>query len=260
MLNRRSLPRVRSLADIVKRTPARHRPDVTSDVQRLHEAGLHSVAELTVAVRSPATDPDIRSLSCWAIAQTRPRGWIQLLGSVARVDPHAGVAHAAINGLLRHGSALARRAIHEALLNGVHPANRAAAAWALGTLRAKRDAALLVRVATRRREAVAVRAEAAEALGYLGNRLAVEPLIGLLDDPEGDVRANAAFALGNLADPRALPFLAKLSKDSTVAGSLGLICDVASGAAKTIRRHQEYSKRPPRRRRSRRPRSSSTVK
>ncbi len=255
MGKRRPSPRLRSLADIVQRTPARHRLRVRNDVQRLQEAGLQSVADLTVAVQSSGTDPDVRSLSCWAIAEMRPRGWIQLLGSVARVDPHVGVAHAAINGLLRDGSRLARRTIHDGLLDGVHPANRIAAAWALGTMHAKRAAALLVRVATSPREAVEVRAEAAEALGYLGNRLAVEPLIGLLSDPAGDVRANAAFALGNLADPRALPFLEKLSTDGTAAGTLGRICDVASEAAKTIRRHQGYSKRPPRSKR-RRPRSS----
>lgn len=255
MVEQRPSPQMRSLADIVRRTPARHRLAVKGDVQRLQEAGLQSAADLRVAAQSSTIDPDIRSLSCWAIAQMRPRGWIQLLGSVARVDPHLGVAHAAINGLLRGGSRSARRAIHDGLVDGVHPTNRVAAAWALGTIHANRAAPLLVRVATNRREAVNVRAEAAEALGYLRNRRAVEPLIGLLTDPAADVRANAAFALGNLGDARALPFLERLSTDRTAAGTLGRICDVASDAAKTIRMLQPSSERPPRKKR-RRPRAT----
>ncbi len=188
------------------------------------------------------------------IAQMRQRGWIQVLGTVARVDPHPRVVLVAVEGLLRDGSRSARRAIHNGLVDGVHPANRAGAAWALGVMQAKRFASLLVRVATNRREAVNVRAEAAEALGYLRNRRAVEPLIGLLTDPAADVRANAAFALGNLGDARALRFLERLSADRTAAGTLGRICDVASDAAKSIRMLQPSSERPSRKKR-RRPRT-----
>lgn len=48
-----------------------------------------------------------------------------------------------------------------------------------------------------------VRGAAAEALGQLGDRLAVEPLIAVLSDDEWYVRSRAAQALGRLGDDRA---------------------------------------------------------
>jgi HEAT repeat protein len=50
-----------------------------------------------------------------------------------------------------------------------------------------------------------VRQNAAEALGQLGNPKAVAPLIALLQDSQGDVRQAAAEALGRLGNERALP-------------------------------------------------------
>jgi len=63
-----------------------------------------------------------------------------------------------------------------------------------------------------------VRAEAAQALGDLGDDAATTPLIGRLDDDEPTVRAAAADALGGLADLAALePLLAaSFDPDETV--------------------------------------------
>ncbi|HEX2913416.1 MAG TPA: HEAT repeat domain-containing protein [Chloroflexia bacterium] len=52
-----------------------------------------------------------------------------------------------------------------------------------------------------------IRYIAADALGQLGNRQAVEPLIHLLNDPDWLVRFEAARSLGRIGDPRALPAL-----------------------------------------------------
>lgn len=52
--------------------------------------------------------------------------------------------------------------------------------------------------------------KAAEELGRLGDRRAVEPLIDALGDDDELVRVRAAKALGILGDPRALPPLQKL--------------------------------------------------
>ena len=60
----------------------------------------------------------------------------------------------------------------------------------------------------------AVRQQAAEALGQSGNSRAVEPLIALLADPETAVRTSAATALGEIKDPRALePLLTAFKAD-----------------------------------------------
>ncbi len=49
-----------------------------------------------------------------------------------------------------------------------------------------------------------LRKRAAEALGHLGERKAVDALVGTLQDADRLVRRSAVEALGKLADPRAL--------------------------------------------------------
>ena len=59
-----------------------------------------------------------------------------------------------------------------------------------------------------------VRADAAGALGNIGDPLAVDPFILALNDSDSDVREEAAGALGNIGDPRAVEPLTYLaSKD-----------------------------------------------
>ena len=50
-----------------------------------------------------------------------------------------------------------------------------------------------------------MREQAAFALGQLRDPRAVDPLIAALKDANGDVREQAAFALGQLRDKRAAP-------------------------------------------------------
>ena len=59
----------------------------------------------------------------------------------------------------------------------------------------------------------ATRGVAAWALGKLGERSAVAPLIAALRDPDAHVREMAVLALGELRDPRAVPALAALAGD-----------------------------------------------
>jgi HEAT repeat protein len=58
-----------------------------------------------------------------------------------------------------------------------------------------------------------VRAESAYALGELGDRRAVEPLVAALEDGGRQVRLEAAEALGRLGDPRAIDALVALLDD-----------------------------------------------
>ncbi len=75
------------------------------------------------------------------------------------------------------------------------------------------------------------RRSAAAALGKLGDRRAVEPLIARLEDENSSVRRSAAEALGELGDKRAVePLLKKLEKDyyyalKATANALGKLGD-----------------------------------
>ncbi len=59
-----------------------------------------------------------------------------------------------------------------------------------------------------------VRRAAAQSLGRLGDRRAVQPLITVLADPEAEVRRSAIEALSDLEDPAAIGPIAGLLKDS----------------------------------------------
>ncbi len=56
------------------------------------------------------------------------------------------------------------------------------------------------------------RIDAAWALGELGDQRAVEHLIKVLSDPDDTVRYNVVKALGNLGDNKAVPYLSKALK------------------------------------------------
>ncbi|HMA36537.1 MAG TPA: HEAT repeat domain-containing protein [Chloroflexia bacterium] len=82
---------------------------------------------------------------------------------------------------------------------------RAEAAFALGQIGDPRAVEPLI--AALRDEDTVVRTEAAAALGALGDRRAVEPLIRALYDTQWEVRSNAALSLGALGDHRAFAHL-----------------------------------------------------
>ena len=58
-----------------------------------------------------------------------------------------------------------------------------------------------------------VRQSAAEELGHLKAGQALEPLVGLFNDPDEDVRWAAVRAVGDLRDERATPYLVKAIED-----------------------------------------------
>jgi HEAT repeat protein len=61
---------------------------------------------------------------------------------------------------------------------------------------------------------------------------AVPGLISALSDPDGNVRRGAAWALGEIGDPRAVPYLIDLLEDTSgdMFGIGGRVCDVAAEA------------------------------
>jgi len=119
-----------------------------------------------------------------AIARLRPAGALGVLDALERAAPEvrlrARIARAAFGGT---GS---RDVLERAL---VHPA-------------------------------FDIRAVAAEILGLLGDRNAVNALSRALDDPRSSVRVAAAWALGRLGDPAAAPALdrARAGNDRALAG------------------------------------------
>jgi HEAT repeat protein len=61
-----------------------------------------------------------------------------------------------------------------------------------------------------------IRKDAVDALGYLGESSAVEPLINVLRDDDTDIRNKAAEALRHIGDEKAIASLKKASKDKAI--------------------------------------------
>ena len=94
------------------------------------------------------------------------------------------------------------------------------AAWGLGCLGDKKAVDPLMG-ATKQKDAD-VRRCAAEALGLLSDRKAVKALLTLTEDREADVRGASIWALGALGDPSAVPALVKaLADDELYTDSYG---------------------------------------
>ncbi len=80
------------------------------------------------------------------------------------------------------------------------------------------------------------RAEAARALGYLADARAFMPLIVALDDADAEVRGSAAWALGGLRDPRCLVPLLIALDDADDRVREGAACGLGrSGDARAVR-------------------------
>jgi HEAT repeat protein/energy-coupling factor transporter ATP-binding protein EcfA2 len=93
---------------------------------------------------------------------------------------------------------------------------RAQAAQALGEIGDVRAVEALIGIL--QDSNVAVRRDAAEALGKIGNAHAVEALIVALSDPHEDVRKSSAKALGKIGDSRAIGPLITLLHDKEAGG------------------------------------------
>ena len=96
------------------------------------------------------------------------------------------------------------------LKNGRRPFNRAAAAFAMQMVTTPRTIRALESAIENKSEHPRVRGEAAEALAHCHRRNSHDVLLRGLSDSSKDVRFWCAFALGEMAEERAIPSLKRL--------------------------------------------------
>lgn len=96
------------------------------------------------------------------------------------------------------------------LKNGRRPFNRAAAAFAMQMVTTPRTIRALESVVKNKSERPRVRGEAAEALAHYHRKKSHDVLLTGLGDSSKDVRFWCAFALGEMAEKRAIPSLKRL--------------------------------------------------
>jgi HEAT repeat protein len=213
----------------------KNRKHIRPWVQQLVDAGVRSSRDLIDLLTDTSQDDRLRLFACRALWVMRNRRAAPAFVQVLSDDPNLTLANETAIGLEALRSQTVVPALIKALRAGKHPGNRVAAAWTLGNVHAKTAVPMLLRVLADQREDPDVRAECAEALGNIGLRRAVLPLIRALTDTSPEVRFWAAFALGKIGDRRALPHLERLSTDQTVIPRWWAISKEASDAITSIR-------------------------
>jgi HEAT repeat protein len=121
------------------------------------------------------------------------------------------------------------------LKNGRRPFNRAAAAFAMQMVTTPRTIKALENALKNKSEHPRVRGEAAEALAHYHRRKSHDVLLTGLGDSSKDVRFWCAFALGQMAEKRAIPSLKRLvASDRRIVKGLHSVAQEASDAIDNI--------------------------
>jgi HEAT repeat protein len=121
------------------------------------------------------------------------------------------------------------------LKKGRTPFNRAAAAFAMQMVATPRTIRALESVVADKSESPRVRGEAAEALAHRHRRKSHDVLLKGLSDSSKDVRFWCAFALGEMAEKRAIPFLKGLvATDKRIVKGFHSVAKEASDAIENI--------------------------
>lgn len=128
-----------------------------------------------------------------------------------------------------------QRPLIQTLRNGRRPFNRAAAAYAMQVVSTLQTIRALEGAVRNKREHPRVRGEAAEALAHCHRRKSHDVLLAGLRDPSKDVRFWCAFALGEMAEKRAVPALKRLvATDSRIVKGFRSVAKEADDAIENI--------------------------
>jgi HEAT repeat protein len=130
------------------------------------------------------------------------------------------------------------------LRKGHKPFNRAAAAFAMQILKTPRIVRALERSVENKSEHPRVRGEAAEALAHGHRKRSHDVLLKGLGDPSKDVRFWCAFALGEMADQRAIAVLKRLVEtDKRVVRGFHSVAKEAADAIENIQSEKKGHRR-----------------
>jgi HEAT repeat protein len=170
-----------------------------------------AIDPLLDALKDKAVQDGIASSSGldWIVDQ---RGIEMALRAFTMQDVTDDFRRVALGQIIRHGHPRRVEFLLQMLSNADYPTRRTTIA-AVMRLRVKEAVVPLIEIVKTAKYNLD-RAEAAEALGELGDRRAFDALVGALSDPTSLVRSDAAEALGKLGDPRAVTHLLPLLDDN----------------------------------------------
>ncbi|MDQ2732522.1 MAG: HEAT repeat domain-containing protein [Armatimonadota bacterium] len=190
--------------------------------------------ECLIEIVTQHEDPKARLNAAYQLAETKgQRASSVFLGLL--IDPNREMRYCAALSLRKFPGASSVQALIQCVTTDADSDARKVAAYSLGCLRARRGIVPLIQVMLNAEEEPEVRGQAAEALGMIRSRRGVSPLRKALSDPVIDVRYWAAFALGQIGDPSAIPDLERLAaEDKAVLDRWGSVRDEALGALQNL--------------------------
>lgn len=175
---------------------------------------ITNLGELYETLSNNGSSNRARAAACWLV------GWLGLteargsLFSRLENDADSDVVWEAARALSNlPGTA---RRIEALLQTSNEPERMTAMVWALGNIGERRSVSPLIRILQDTSANPRLRGHAAEALGSCGDRAASQVLIEGLADAAPEVRFWSAFALGELGEERALPDLESLAESDHV--------------------------------------------
>jgi len=153
-------------------------------------------------------------------------------------------AFEAAKAVWEDSDALLERPLILTLKNGRRPFNRAAAAFAMQMVTTAKTVQALERSVKDKSERPRVRGEAAEALTHHHRKKSHDVLLAGLADSSKDVRFWCAFALGEMAEKRAIPSLKHLAAtDRRIVKGFHSVAKEAADAIENIQSEKSAHRR-----------------
>jgi HEAT repeat protein len=183
-------------------------------VENLRGRGILSFPQLVETVSDPRASLSVRLSGCRLLAWLGDRSASIALERALENGENEGLVWEAAKALayLRPDQAVPTLL---RLLERGSSVKQAAAAWALGWLRATPAIPSLRAAAANLGFPDEVRAHATEALGVMGAKEAVEDLVALLSNESPEIRYWAAYSLGQIGAPESIPALERVASSDT---------------------------------------------
>ncbi|MBZ0111740.1 MAG: HEAT repeat domain-containing protein [Thermoanaerobaculia bacterium] len=194
--------------------PTKVRVAARRDIAALRKAADLTPEALGVLLADDSAEPRLRLLAAWLTGLVREQALTPVLESVVVTTTNIEVLWEVAKALCRLE---ADPAVFRQLLESDSSVeHRKAAAFALGSLEDNSAVRLLIKILASEEEDAGLRAQVAEALGYLRNSMALYTLMAAAVEAPPEVRFWSVFALGTLGDERARPLLERISRTDHV--------------------------------------------